>query len=278
MKKDFWYSLLIWFLCISTDQATKKFFALSQTARYNEGFIFGSYADLPVMIRILTMSTLYGFIFFLFFALTYFPSSKFKNLKWGLALLVGGIGGNVFDRTFSGKTLDFIPFPSSSMTWVTFNLSDLYQSIGAAIVLFIIIFKSKNIWPQDDQRGKYVINPLEQIRFAFKMSMMALSSCLVVGIFSFAYWRLSLNSLGFIEHKLLVSYIIVFTSLSLTFTLIAFLTGMVLSHKTVGPLYAFELYVEDLLKGEDRPFSLREGDHYKHLEKIANDLRNVIKK
>jgi len=75
-----------------------------------------------------------------------------------------------------------------------------------------------------------------------------------------------------------MSYIIVFISLSLTFTLLAFLTGMVLSHKTVGPLYAFELYVEDLLKGEDRIFVLREGDHYKHLEKIANDLRKVIKK
>jgi len=278
MKKDFWLSLLIWFSCITTDQVSKKIFSFSQTARFNEGFIFGSYADLPVMIRILTMSTLYGFIFFLFFALTYFPSPKFKQLKWGLAFLVGGIGGNVFDRTFAGKTLDFIPFPSANMTWVTFNLADLYQSLGAVIVLFIIIFQSKKIWPQDDQRGKYVINPLEQVRFAFKMSMMAMSSCLVVGIFSFAYWRLSLNSLGFVENKLLMSYIIVFISLSLTFTLLAFLTGMVLSHKTVGPLYAFELYVEDLLKGEDRIFVLREGDHYKHLEKIANDLRKVIKK
>ena len=69
-----------------------------------------------------------------------------------------------------------------------------------------------------------------------------------------------------------------YVCLSLTFSLIVFLVGLVISHKTAGPLYAFELYVEDLLKGNMRKLSLREGDNYKHLEKVADDLKKHFEK
>lgn len=278
MKKDYWQSFLICFICIITDQSLKYIFSNSNSVRYNEGFILGSFSDLPVSIRILTMSSLYGFIFFLFSCLIYFLSPHVKKLKFALAILVGGIGGNVWDRTFYGKTLDFIPLKFSQQWYFTFNTADLFQWIGALSILWFLLVHGPKVWPDEDQRGQYVVNPKEQIRFALKMSVIAMCSCLILGIFSFAYWRMFLNDIGQLNSHFLSNYILVFISLSFLFTIIAFLTGLFLSHKSVGPLYAFEIYIEDLLNGRDRPLNLREGDHYKHLEKIANDLRRALKK
>lgn len=278
MKKDAWLPYLAWFLIIVLDQASKSIFMNSDMARFNEGFIFGSFSQLPVAIRIITMSSLYGFIFFTFVCLNYLISSKFSQIKYSLALLVGGVGGNVFDRTFRGKTLDFIPLHLGESLHFTFNLADFFQWLGATLIIFYLFKFGELLWPNDNQRGKYVINPREQLRFAFKMALVALCSCLLLGIFSYVYWRIFLQTQNLESTQFLSNYLVVFVSLSFSFTIFAFIAGVVLSHKSVGPLYAFELYIEDLLRGEDRQLTLREGDHYKHLEQIAKNLREALKK
>ena len=55
--------------------------------------------------------------------------------------------------------------------------------------------------------------------------------------------------------------------------LIAFVAGVIISHKSAGPVYAFELYVSDLIRGKDRKLKLRDGDNYQHLEELADRLR-----
>jgi signal peptidase II len=67
-------------------------------------------------------------------------------------------------------------------------------------------------------------------------------------------------------------------AISLIFTLLAFISGIILSNKSAGPLYAFEKYVEALLRGERKDLKLREGDNYQHLVEVANSLKNHFEK
>ena len=55
-----------------------------------------------------------------------------------------------------------------------------------------------------------------------------------------------------------------------------FVFGRILSHRTAGPIYAFETYLRDLIRGKDRKFKLRKGDDFKHLEELADALRPVF--
>lgn len=278
MKKDFVYSLLIFSLCLAIDQVTKSWGLTLDTLQYNEGVIFGLYGDLSKALRIITLCSIFGFLFFLYLILLYLLPVSLRQLKYGLSLLMGGIFGNVLDRTLWGKSIDFIPFDLASNHFV-FNLADVFQWLGAAIIIYKVIKKEKVIWYPDNQRGRYLVNPKEQILFSIKFSAIALCSSLLLGIFSFTFFRTTLTDWGFRQYnQVLGSFAISYICLTLAFTLLVFIAGLIISHKSSGPLYAFEQYVEDLLKGERRKLVLREGDNFRHLEQVADQLEQHFTK
>lgn len=272
MKKDFVYSLLIFSLCIVVDQLTKSWGLTLDTLQYNEGVIFGLYGDLSKTLRVITLCSVFGFLFFLYLILLYLLPAQLQKLKYGLSLLMGGIFGNVLDRTIWGKSIDFIPFSLGDFA-VVFNMADVFQWIGAAIIIFKVIKKEKVIWYPDNQRGTYLVNPKEQILFSMKFSAIVLCSSLLLGIFCFTFFRTTLTDWGFRHYnQVLGSFAVAYICLTLAFSLMVFFAGLVISHKSSGPLYAFELYVEGLLRGERRKLVLRDGDNYRHLEQVADQL------
>lgn len=278
MKKDFALSLLIFTICLVVDQASKTWGLTLETLQYNEGVIFGLYGELSKTLRVITLCSIFGFLFFIYLILLYLLPPQLKQLKYGLSLLLGGIFGNVLDRTLWGKSIDFIPFNLADIHLV-FNFADVFQWVGAAIIIYKVIKKEKVIWYPDNQRGRYLINPKEQILFSVKLSAIALCSSLLLGIFSFTFFRTTLTDWGFRGYnQVLGSFAVSYICLTLAFTVLVFIAGLVISHKSSGPLYAFELYVEDLLKGERRKLVLRDGDNYKHLEQVADQLEEHFKK
>lgn len=54
---------------------------------------------------------------------------------WGLALILGGAAGNVFDRVTRHRVTDFIDFYVGSHHWYTFNIADSAIVLGAALVV-----------------------------------------------------------------------------------------------------------------------------------------------
>jgi signal peptidase II len=56
-------------------------------------------------------------------------------LRTGLALIVGGAVGNVFDRIRAGSVTDFLDFYWGSYHWYTFNVADSAISCGAALLI-----------------------------------------------------------------------------------------------------------------------------------------------
>ncbi len=53
---------------------------------------------------------------------------------WGM--IIGGAAGNLFDRLTYFAVPDFIDFHINSFHWFTFNLADIFISLG---IFFIII-------------------------------------------------------------------------------------------------------------------------------------------
>jgi len=206
----------------------------------------------------------------------YFLPTQLFKLKLGLSFLAGGIFGNVVDRVARGVSIDFIPLSFSGYD-IVFNMADAFQWVGAALIVYNVIVHEKIIWYPDNQRGKFLIHPREQIRFALKMTGTVLCSSFLLGLFSITFLRSSLMAVGAHSDSTQWFFFLSYLCLTLLFSIFVFAAGLFFSHKTAGPFYAFEQYVEELLEGSDRDFILREGDHYKHLERIAQSLKKSIK-
>lgn len=275
VNKQLGYGLLLFLACLILDQVTKGFSVSQATFAENPGFIFGLAQDLPASLRVIGLSSIFGFIFFVYLLFLYFLPVQLNKLKWGLSLLAGGIFGNVADRVYRGTSIDFIPLGWGE-TFITFNLADVFQWIGAGLILYNVVVHEQIIWYPENQRGRYLINPREQIRFALKMTLTAFCSSLLLGLFSSTFLRNTLVGLKVNSGPAITLFLLAYICLTLLFSILVFAAGIILSHKTAGPFFAFEQYVEDLLEGNERPFVLREGDNYRHLESVATQVRELL--
>ncbi len=58
----------------------------------------------------------------------------------GLALILGGAAGNALDRVIHGGVTDFLEVRLWTYIWPAFNAADSAITIGAALVLFELLF------------------------------------------------------------------------------------------------------------------------------------------
>ena len=61
----------------------------------------------------------------------------------GLALILGGALGNVYDRINAGTVTDFIDFYMQSYHWYTFNLADTAICAGAGFLVLGMLFPAR---------------------------------------------------------------------------------------------------------------------------------------
>lgn len=271
-KNKAYYLLLV--LMIVVDLTTKALAVTYLNAKGNPGIFLGHYAHSPVLFRVISLSTLAGFLLLIYFMLVYLLPLNLTKLKYSITLLTSGVAANVIDRVYRGVTIDFIPFNLFGYQYY-FNFADVSLVMGAVLCSYLIFFDDKNIWFDQNARKKFLINPREQLRLAFKFVFFSFMSCTIIGIFSITYIK---SYLTHIPRADLLFYIFIFMIVLILITLTVFLMGLIISHRSSGPLYAFEQYVENLLKGEDYQLNLREGDNYKHLEELARKLRNHLNK
>lgn len=268
MKSRYVWSLLILGMAFLGDQVSKSYAVNFGTLHFNRGFIMGYFAEGPEAIRIVALGFFAALLCTVYSLLLYVLPKRARIFKYSLSLLMGGALGNVFDKLSLGATRDFIPFTWGSFHSV-FNLADVFIWIGAMLLLWIVLRKDYLLWYHECTRRSFLINPGEQIRFAAQMTLIGFNSCLMLGVFSYAFVASSFSRSG-----PLVAYSLALFSISLFICLLTFVAGIIMSHRRLGALYAFELFVNDLLSGKNRPLRLREGDHYKHLELTSEKLRS----
>lgn len=65
-----------------------------------------------------------------------------KLFCWGLALVLGGAIGNLYDRVTLGYVVDFLSFHLNSLYWPAFNVADSAICVGVGLLL-VDSFKPK---------------------------------------------------------------------------------------------------------------------------------------
>lgn len=279
IKFYLFYILLIPAIVIAGDQLFKLLIPTFISMRslgpvvfgeiHNAGFMMGGLSTLTPALRIVCASTFLGFAFFIFVLVQYLLTPDVKVLRIGLSFIIGGVTGNVIDRAFFGYVRDFI----SVLQGVYFNIADIFLGVGVALSIYSFFAFREVLWRPDCVRKGILVDPRLQLAFSFKLTLITFAFCVVLSGFSLAF----MNSVG-ISMELMRIYVLSLGALSGLFLLATFVAGIFLSHRSIGPLYAFEKFIDGLIDGTNKaPFRLREGDNYKHLEQIAEKLRSRIK-
>ena len=244
------------------------------TLHYNPGTMWGMFSDLPPLLRVVSLSTSGAFLVFIYTFIQHLIPQKALTLRCGLSVLLGGVVGNVTDRIAWGQVIDFIVI--RGLTTV-FNVADIVQWIGYGLIVYYCLTTHQT----SNVRKDIWIKPKFQYKYIFILITVGMGFSLISGIFSYTYLKVIVDEFqsitGATENKFIVPFLVTFSVISLTFTLILFIIGRIVSHRTVGPLYAFEKYIEDLLEGKERKLKLRMGDDFHHLEELAENIQHRLK-
>ena len=291
-KRDWFWVIAAVILSWVIDQAT-KFWAVESLGALvfhgpvglvlhrNPGAILGAFAELPPILRVVSLSTGGAFLIFIAAAIQYLLPGRLMKLRIGISLLLGGILGNVTDRIIWGSVVDFLLFGHSNWTTPAFNFADAIQWVGYGLVVYTLIREGQNLWPDANARKKVWINPRFQLKYCLILVAIGLAFSIIAGVFSYTYLRVTIEDVvvgspQIIEQRFLRPFLQVFIVIAVGFMVTLFVIGRILSHRTAGPLYAFEKFLEDLLAGKDRSFRVRAGDEFTHLEELAKKLRTKL--
>jgi signal peptidase II len=106
----------------------------------NPGAAFGIFADSPSPWKV-GMLILFSLIALLIVsALLWKNSHTLTTSGVGLALILGGATGNLWDRLVSRHVVDFLLFYIGRYQWPAFNVADSAIVVGAALLVFEILF------------------------------------------------------------------------------------------------------------------------------------------
>ncbi len=247
----------------------------------NPGAILGTFSDLPPILRVVSLSTGGAFLIFIYAAIQYLLPSRSMALRSGMSLLLGGILGNVTDRIMHGAVTDFLLIGSRQMSTPAFNFADAIQWVGYILVVYGLIKDGSLFWPDSNVRKTVWVNPRFQLRFC--LTLVAIGSCFAVinGVFAYTFLKITIDDLvvgpaHMMENRFLIPFLQTYVVISVGFMFTLFVLGRILSHRMAGPLFGFETYLRDLMRGKDRRFRIRKGDEFRHLEELADDLRPII--
>jgi len=106
----------------------------------NPGIAFGAFADSASLETrlFLIMSSLVVMVLIAWMLLSG-KSNSFMGSA-GLALLLGGAGGNVVDRILQGAVTDFFEVWFGTYHYPAFNVADSAITIGAVLIVLDVIF------------------------------------------------------------------------------------------------------------------------------------------
>jgi signal peptidase II len=241
----------------------------------NPGAMLGLFADMPPLLRVVALSTGGGFLLVSFAIVQYLLPIRSLLLRTGLGVLLAGILGNVIDRTVWGHVVDFIVVRAFERMSPVFNPADAFQWFGYACVVVALIRDGELLWPENDVRGKYWINPRFQLRYCLKLVGVGVGFSIIAGIFFYSYLRVTLTELMStapqeeLFHRFLLPFVATYAIVTLAFGIILFWFGKLVSHRIAGPVYALQRFLKDNIEGRPARLKLRVGDEFPELEEFA---------
>lgn len=119
-------------------QIIPGFFRLTHVE--NRGAAFGLFADSPTewKIGLLVLFSIVALV--VVSALLWRNSHAITTTGIGLALILGGAIGNLWDRLLNGRVVDFLLFYIGRYQWPAFNVADSAIVCGAGLLVIEILF------------------------------------------------------------------------------------------------------------------------------------------
>ncbi len=106
----------------------------------NRGAAFGLFADSPSEWKIAVLVLFSIVALAIVLVLLWRNSHAMRTTGIGLALILGGALGNLWDRLLSGKVVDFLLFYVGQYQWPAFNVADSAIVVGAGLLILEILF------------------------------------------------------------------------------------------------------------------------------------------
>jgi signal peptidase II len=106
----------------------------------NRGAAFGLFADSSSEWKVALLILFSLIALLIVSALLWKTSRRLSTTGVGLALILGGAIGNLWDRLVSGRVVDFLLLYVGQYQWPAFNLADSAIVIGAGLLVFEILF------------------------------------------------------------------------------------------------------------------------------------------
>lgn len=243
---------------------------------FNHGAMLGLFSDLPSTLRIVSLSTFGALIVGVYFLFQYLIPGTHMKLRVGLSILLGGILGNVWDRIRYGAIVDFIKFKINSYASPIFNVADVTQWVGYAVIVYFFVREGHKLWPEQNARKSFWVNAPFQKRFSVFLAAISLILTGIFVVFCYTYLRVTLQELtaanNQIVQKFVRPFVLLILGLGFSFSLLIYILGGVFSHRIAGPIYAFERFLRDTLRGKRPGFRMRQSDEFRHLEPLAAEI------
>ena len=251
------------------------FFSLDFIKNYH--LIFGLKLGADTMFVTALYTGVFCLLCFYYVVFLIFTPNTLGYLKWGLSFLWIGFTGNMLSKIVNGYTVDFIGLSLFSKSTVFFNLADAFQTLGWILIFAQILMSRKNIFQNSEKRKSLIIHKKEQYWFITYgvLAVLCVACFFILLSYQFINFYESEQFVNIYKAKsFFLKYSFLVLLLLLTFIVLFFLY---LSNKIYGPLYAFERYIHQLLKGEKvKDLSLRKNDRFKHLEDLAKKIKNKL--
>ena len=106
----------------------------------NRGAAFGLFADSPSEWKVALLVLFSMVALVIVTTLLWRNSHSMNTTGVGLALILGGALGNLWDRLVSGRVVDFFLFYIGQYQWPAFNVADSAIVIGAGLLVIEILF------------------------------------------------------------------------------------------------------------------------------------------
>ncbi|KGM97364.1 signal peptidase [Clostridium novyi A str. 4552] len=118
-------------------EVIKNFFSFNYLE--NRGAAFGIFQGKTALLVLVTLVVMIGVIYYF---IKYKPTSKFIRL--GIALIVSGALGNLYDRIFYKYVVDFILIHYKNVYYYpTFNIADILVVVGTIMLAIFLLREGK---------------------------------------------------------------------------------------------------------------------------------------
>lgn len=245
---------------LTLDQLTK---GMAPAPTFNAGLFFGAFEHSSAFFRVFCVSIAMAVLFLVLTLVQFLYWKLIPKVVWAAALIQSALLGNGLDRLRDGYVRDFIKLPGGLSGFV-FNLADLYLWTGIGMILWQLLWRPSQLWPEYDIRHQFLLYPKSQARVIAVLLLVCGSAGFGTFLFAVGYLRAVHVQVSLME--MFIGFL--FLQVLMFSVLIGF--AVVWSNRIYGPFKSIERYLKEVQPGTRTPVRTRVSDEDECLREILS--------